>query len=342
MSTGTPASIEKVYVNAFNSGFAQAFQQMDSILMPHVEVVNQQSEFEYYDRIGTADEPTKDTTRYGLNPTSEVDFDRRRIEFEDYELGKYIDPKDLHRIATDPTSPVVQTFAYSFKRKVDDIVIDGVFDPAYVGKEGKLTIEWVAEGGTSFSGKIKVGARSPGHTNPISTAGNYVLQAGDYEGVVVAHDYTGTTAASSGLTLAKLKGYRQTLLRMDAITQDQIIDLFITAKQFDDLLGIDEIINSDYAVRKSLAEGNVTTFMGYRFIHLERLPVDASGRRRCIAMANNNKQGRYALKLAMAQPIGIEMWRDTARKNIPYIYGKMKARAHRFWGEITGEIKCAE
>lgn len=342
LTNGTPESIQTAYVNQFNAGFVQAFQQFDSRLMPHVEMERQAAEFEYYDRIGIAEEMTQDVTRYGDNPTSEIEFDRRRIGLDDWELGKYIDPKDIIRVATDPMNPISRAMHASGYRKIDDIIVDAFFGTAYTGKKGATEIGWV---GSESNAKdddgdylISVGAYSAGHSNPITTAGNFQLIAGNYEGIHVGVEYDGTGAAGTakGLTLEKLKGVRQTMLRLDALRQDETLTAFQTAKQFDDLLGIDEVINSDYSTRKNLAEGNVTTFLGFRFVHAERLPVDSESNRRVLIFKPQ------ALKVAISKSLQADMWLDTARKKIPYIYFKMGIGASRMWGEVAAEVVCDE
>lgn len=333
--TGSTA-ITTAYVNQFREGFDDAFQQMESIMSPYVEHEHQASEYAYYDRIGEADEMTEDLTRYGDNPLSEIPHDRRRIGLKDYELGKYVDEKDLMRVITDPMNPYSRAMMGSGQRKKDDIIFDRIYGPAYTGKAGGTTVNWVSAPST---GKIKVGAISAGSSNPITTAGNFQLEAGDYEGISVAEDFEvdGTpAAAATGMTLDKLKGIRFTMMRLEAIKQDTILNVFMGNQQFQDLLGIDEVINSDYSVRKNLAEGNVTTFMGFRFIHSERVPTDSSGYRRVLVCLPRS------FKLATAKSLNLGLWRDTAKKNIPYMYMKQTLDGSRMWGEITGEIKCAE
>lgn len=339
---GTPASIETHYINSFRKGVEHAFQQQESLFEPYVEVVSQNAEEQYYDRLGVADDMQRDQIRYGTNPMSEIEWDRRRSVLEDWDWGKAIDPKDLKRIAEDPTNDYTRAGVYAAKRKQDDIVLDGIFAPVQTGKSGQTTVSFVADGGTSYSGKVKVGAVSRGHRNPVTTAGNYVLETGNYEGIVVSHDYVDTgSPTASGLTLPKLRALRRSMMRVEAITQDDIINLFITEEELDDLFKIDEIINADYAIRRSLAEGKVTTYMGYRFIQYTGLKKDSNGYTRCIAIASNNVAGRSAIKLARQQPLTVDMWKLSERKNIPYIYIKLGAKAVRMWGELTGEIKCA-
>lgn len=334
---GTAASIETTYRNMFRTGLEQSFQQFDSRLLPFVEIERQASEFDFYDRIGIADEMREDVTRYGDNPVSEIEFDRRRIGLRDYELGKYIDEKDLIRVATDPTNPISTAMIASGYRKMDDIIFDRIYGPAYTGKKGEKVIDWVGSnsGVLPTSNKISVGAYSKGHSNPIKTVGHYTLVAGDFEGIHIGRRYDGGAGSTDrGLTLEKLKAIRYTMMRLDAITQDTTLTCLIPSKGFDDLLKIDEVINSDYAIRKSLAEGSITTFMGFRFVHAERLPYTADGNGyRCLVHLPR------AFKLAISKSLNIDMWRDPGKKNIPYIYMKMGCGGTRMWGEVCAELE---
>lgn len=269
------------------------------------------------------------TTRYGDNPMSEISHDRRRIGLGDYDNGKAIDEKDLIRVATDPTSSYMQALVASANRKVDDIIINGFTSTAYTGKAGATSVNFV----TTTSGKISVGAVSDVQTR--ITTGTYLNREAATEGIDIAKNYTGAAASDTGLTLVKLKAVRTTMLKLDAIEQDEVLNCFITAKQFEELLGINEVINSDYAVRKSLAEGNVTTFMGFRFIHCERLPL-ASGVRSLFVFKPR------ALKLAISQDIVADMWRLPEKKNIPYIYVKFGMGTSRMWGENLARVQVTE
>lgn len=341
--SGTPNSIETSYINAFRSGFEHAFQQQESLLTPFVETVSQNAEFQYYDRLGVADDMQEDVQRYGENPMSEIEHGRRRIDLRDFDWGKAIEPKDLKRIASDPTNEYTRAGVWAANRKKDDLIVEGVFDPVQTDKKGNTMIEWVDDGGTSYSKKVKVGEVSRGQRNPVTTSGDYVLQSGNYEGIsvdgAVGND---DTADDVGLNLAKLKLLKKAFMRVEAIRQTDMINLFLTTEQWDDLLSIDAVINSDYAIKKRLESGEVTTWFGYRFIPFEGLPLDADGNRRCIALASNNVEGRYGIKAAVQTPLTVDMWRLPSRKNIPYIYIKMGMRAVRFWGELVAEIKCAE
>jgi|TARA_R110000744_G_scaffold86292_3_gene168615 hypothetical protein len=340
-SNGTAAAgenqIENAYYDSFRAGFEQAYQQTESKLQPYFETESQSSEFQFFDRIGEAAAMTEDTGRYAINPQSEINHERRRLGLKDYELGKYVDEKDLKRVLTDPMNAYTQALLASGKRKVDDIIIENYFGSAYVGKSGSNVVSYAVAAADEASSKITVGSISNGSSNPVSaTGGDYILAGANTEGVSVGADF-GT--ANSGLTLAKLKAMRSSMLRLESIDQDTTLNCFLTHKQLEDLLGIDEVINSDYAVRKSLAEGNVTTFMGYRFILTERLPLSAgvAGDERRIIVSTPR-----SLKMSVGTALKGDIWRDTSKKNIPYLYFKLCADASRMWGEVAGEIRCTE
>lgn len=340
-------SIEKAYYDSFRAGFEQAYQQTESKLQPYFESETQSSEFQFFDRIGEAAEMTEDTGRYEVNPQSEIENNRRRLGLKDYELGKYVDEKDLKRVLTDPMNAYTQAMLASGKRKIDDIIIDNYFGTANTGKSGSTAVTYVrtndasGEDGTD----IHVGGNNAGSSNKIlGTEALYTLGAATTEGVSVGANYDGTAsgttdATKQGLTLAKLKGLRATMQRLEAIDQDTVLNCFVTHKQLEDLLGIEQVINSDYAVRKSLAEGNVTTFMGFRFILTERLKLasgTAGDERRVIVSVPK------ALKMSVGTALKGDIWRDTSKKNIPYLYFKLCADASRMWGEVAGEIRCVE
>lgn len=321
--------IEKAYINSFKSGFEQAFQQTTSKLRDLVQTVRQASEFDYYDRIGLADDLALVTTRYGENPMQEISHDRRRIGLADWEGGKAIDEKDLVRVAMDPTSDYMQAMVASANRRFDDNVITTFTAPAYTGKAGATTVNFV----TSVADRLSVGAVSDVQNRVVASA--TVAREAATEGIDVNVSYTGAAGASGGLTLAKLKAVRFTMMKLDAIEQDEVLPCLLSSKQFENLLGITEVINSDYSVRKNLSEGNTTTFMGFKFIHSERLPL-AAGVRSIFVLKPK------AVKMSISQDITATMWRLPHRKNIPYIYTKLGMGGSRMWGECIARVGCAE
>jgi hypothetical protein len=243
----------------------------------------------------------------------------------------------LYRVAHDPSNAYTQAMTASGHRKMDKIVFEGAFGTANTGKRGATAVSWVDDGATDYAAKIKVGAVSKGHANPITAAGDYVLEAGNYEGAVISHTYDGSTGTDSDLTTAKLRAAKFLMLRLLAIRPGEPLTVFCTAQQFNALLSDDKLINADYATKARFENLEVTTWGGFRFVHYEELPVDANGYRRVLCVA-----GRDWLKLGTAKLLESNMWRDTSKKLIPYIYFKLSVNATRMWGERMVEIKCNE
>ena len=168
LDSGTAGSVTTSYRNRFREGYTRSYEQEQSDLQPYFEMESQASEFDYYDRLGIADDMTEDTTRYGDNPTSEIEHDRRRIGLRDFELGKHIDPKDLVRVVSDPKNGYSSGFLASGNRKKDDIIIERYFGTSYRGKKGETSVSFVAK---PTSGKISIGALNDGQRNKIKILG---------------------------------------------------------------------------------------------------------------------------------------------------------------------------
>jgi hypothetical protein len=90
---------------------------------------------------------------------------------------------------------------------------------------------------------------------------------------------------SAGLTIAKLRTAKQTL---DLNSVDPSIPRYIIVgpKQITDLLGTTEVTSSDFNTVKALANGEISSFLGFNFIVSNRLSLDGTTRS-CIAYAQD-------------------------------------------------------
>ena len=82
--------------------------------------------------------------------------------------------------------------------------------------------------------------------------------------------------ASIGLTIAKLR--RAKFLLDDAeIDEEDPRTIFYGAKQIEDLLATTEVTSSDFNTVKALAQGQIDTFLGFKFKRVKKsfLPYDA-------------------------------------------------------------------
>lgn len=91
----------------------------------------------------------------------------------------------------------------------------------------------------------------------------------------------------TGLTVAKLRQARRILAANEVDLASDPVYIAVTAQQIDNLLGTTEVTSADFNSVKALVQGDVDTFMGFKFIQTELLGLDGSGDRRCFAWAKS-------------------------------------------------------
>lgn len=142
-------------------------------------------------------------------------------------------------------------------------------------------------------------------------------------------------AGAAGLTIAKLLSAKEIL---DGNDVDESVPRFValSSKQVTDLLNTTEVKSSDFNTVKALAQGEIDTFLGFKFIRTERLGLDGSSNRQVIAWA----QDGIALALAKAPTARID---ERADKNYAtQVYYSMAIGATRLEEEKVVEIACVE
>lgn len=142
-------------------------------------------------------------------------------------------------------------------------------------------------------------------------------------------------AGATGLTIDKLRQAQEILLGND-VDPDEPRYLAITPKQLTDLLENTEVTNSDYNTVKALVNGQLDTFLGFKFLLNTRLGVDAGTARRCIAWAKSGIVGGNWNGL---------FTRIDERKDLEYLTQVFMAGtigATRTQEEKVVEVLCAE
>ena len=104
-----------------------------------------------------------------------------------------------------------------------------------------------------------------------------------------------TESGTDGLTIAKLRSAKE---KFDSASVDPSIPRFIVVgpKQISDLLGTTQVTSSDFNTVKALANGEISTFLGFNFITSNRLSI-GSNKRLCLAYAQDG------IKLALGQDL---------------------------------------
>lgn len=124
------------YVTQFTSNMQLLLQQKQSALRPFVNVgMHVGSAAVPVDQIGKV-EAVSVTSRFAPITDQDVPTDRRWVYPQDSRIATLIDHFDKLRLLTDPTSDYVQALASGMNRKMDDIIISGMFASANTGVAG--------------------------------------------------------------------------------------------------------------------------------------------------------------------------------------------------------------
>lgn len=302
-------SITDAFVQQFSGTIRFLAQQMNVRLRPTVLEDTIVGESAYFDQLA----PTAARKRLARNADSPVmnsQHLRRRLAPEDYEWGDLVDQEDKVRTLIDPTSAYSMNAAYAMNRSFDDEIIGAQFATAYTGHSGSTAVAWPA--GNSES-------------SPTAPAGT----------VVAVNDWTyGNGSGNVGLTISKLISAS---VALDAAEGDEDEERFIviSAKQKGNLLATTEATSADYAAVKALNDGKIDTFMGFRFIHSERLLADSSGYTRVPVYRKS------AIGLGIAKDIWGRIAERPDKAFSWYVYSAMSIGAARLEEAKLVEVKCA-
>jgi len=140
---------------------------------------------------------------------------------------------------------------------------------------------------------------------------------------------------STGLTIAKLISAKETLDAAN-VDPDEGRTIVCSAKQISDLLGTTQITSSDFNSVKALVQGDIDTFMGFKFIRSERLGTDSNGNRQVLAFTNSS------IGLALGKDIQTKISERADKNYSTQVYLCMTIGATRVEDEKVVEIACTE
>ena len=143
-----------------------------------------------------------------------------------------------------------------------------------------------------------------------------------------------TESGTDGLTLAKLRSAKE---KFDSASVDPSIQryLIVGPKQISDLLGTTQVTSSDFNTVKALANGEITSFLGFNFITSNRLSI-ASNKRLCLAFAMDG------IKLALGQDIMTRIDERSDKGYATQVYVCMTMGATRMEEEKVVTIEAHE
>jgi len=190
---------------------------------------------------------------------------------------------------------------FDLGRSMDDVIIENMFGTAYTGKTGSGT--------------------SAHDTTNNRTLVNYVESGG---------------ATDSGLTIPKLRNVRQKLVA-NQNDKSEARYIALSAKQMTDLLANSLIQSIDTNEIKALVHGEVSTYMGFRFIECERLLTTTSTAHRRLPCWVHS-----GMVFASGAEINAEIGPRRDKRNSTQVYCSASFGAVRMEENKMYEIECDE
>lgn len=248
--------------------------------------------------------PVKNLARHSDTPLISTPQDRRWVYPTDYDWADLIDSQDKLRMLIDPTGPYTQAGVMAMGRAMDDEIINGFFGTNNTGENGTTAI-------TFPSGQIvaaNVGA-----------------------------------SANTGLNVAKLRAAKKLLMQAEVDIDNDQLFVAITAQQHDNLLNEVQAISLDYTDRPVLVEGRIRAFMGFNFIHSERIPGGPS------YAGSISTGGLYYVPCWAKSGLALGMWNDVQasvdkrpdKRNSWQVYVTATVGATRTEEKRCVQINCA-
>jgi hypothetical protein len=208
-----------------------------------------EGENESYDFLGTIELDEK-TSRFEDIPIEDMTHNRRWITPKWYRKGIFVDKEDDIALHTDPTSDYIQALAKGEIRKENSVITSAFFANVSGGK-------------------------TPG-------TDTYVLSNTAYStggvGRTIVHDAQNDFTAggtSSGLTIEKLVLAKRALQELEN-DPDDLFYIAVAPKQMSDLLLQAETQSIDTNIIRSLYQGVVNEYMGFRFVITNNIVIGSS------------------------------------------------------------------
>lgn len=250
------------YVIQYETNWQMLLQQMDSRLKDRTKLVQANGAAVRFNQMDTTSMAAV-TSRNGATNNLDIALPARWAYPTPYDTSNWFDEFDNTFLGSVvlPTSETMQAQAAAYGRTADSVLITALL--------GNATISNTANTSAGF-----------GLNNTTTT-----IALPNTQKVAVNHVGGGGTPTNTGLTIAKIREAKRILDANEAPAEDRI--LVVSAKEIADLLGTQEVTNQLYNSVRALVDGEVDSFLGFKVVRTELLPV-ASNVRSCIAYQRNS------------------------------------------------------
>lgn len=293
-------TINVAFVRQFDDELRMLSQQRGSKTLPYVNVVKTNSKIHHFERLGSG-EASEIFDQHGDTPTPvNLAHSRRGAILRSFDVAEMIDRQDNVRTLIQPENKYALSLAYALGRKADDVVLGALYGTAHAYDADET------QSGVSLSA-----------------------------GQIVDEDF-GT--ANSDLTVAKLREARRILLANNVDLDAEMPVCIVDADMLDNLLGETEVTSSDYNSVKALVNGEVDTFLGFKFVHCQRLAASShltsEGFARAICFVPS------AVGVVMGNDMNVRIDERNDKRYSTQVYASMDIGAVRIEEEKVVSIEC--
>ncbi len=254
----------QAYVDIYEQNLRHALQQHQSILSPTVSVGTMTGKKKRFTYIGAA-EMDERTDKNGNTKWASQDFYSRWVSRRIFDRAVLIDEyDDVESALTDPTGDLVQSAIMAANRRKDNVIVEAVTASAWTGENATEEVK--------FSENNIIDIRTGGSNENVS------------------------------LNLAKLKELAARMDDGDVAPENRYF--IASTRQIHALLNDDHVTSADYNTVKALVSGTIDTFMGFKFIVFNRLPI-VEGIRSCFAWQKECMQLAISTDIKVKGPVPI-------------------------------------
>lgn len=226
--------IPMAFVSKYRADVQLLLQQKQSKFEPYVRIESQSAQFDFYDQIGpVAAQPWG--PRHGDTPLMETPHARRRVGMTPWIWADLIDKPDRLRMLIVPDGPYTTNAVQAFNRRKDDIIIAAAFANAYTGHEGATAVAF---------------PESQWRRNADILA----------------------ATGSEKITIALLTEIKEQFWNNDVDEEEQLV-MAVAPNSISTLLLDEKVSSADYNTVKALVQGDIDTYMGFKFLRTTRLPA---------------------------------------------------------------------
>ncbi len=294
-------TIPENMVVQFANNYRVLYQQKQARLRPWCQIesgiVGQSKSVE---RMGKA-EAYDITSRHADTKFVEVPHSRRWIDLADKGWAELIDKLDKVRLLADPTSGYAMLANAALNRQIDDAILTAARGNARTnaGLSALPSTQKVAVGGTNMTLAKMLTTKEILDSNEV-----------DDDASMAADGQSPNEQAARVMV--------------------------VNAKMLTNLYGTTEIKSVDYNSVKALAQGQIDTFLGFKFVRSERVAKDATATTG-YAMA----WSRSCVALGIGQEINTSVDRRPDKNNAWQVFADMAIGAARLEDEGVVEVACA-